>query len=66
MGIPHVKNDEDLNFVVEKGIYPYDYGYMGQVQRDRTSITRKIYSKLNEEDISYEDYERAKQIWDRF
>ena len=22
---PHVKNDEDLHYVTEKGIHPYDY-----------------------------------------
>ena len=64
---PHVKDDEGLHFVTEKGIYPY--GYMNLWDRfDETELPSQecFYSKLNEYDISNDVYERAKQIWSIF
>ena len=61
---PHVKNDEDLHYVTEKGIYPYDY--MNTWEKfDETELPSKenFYSLLTEENISDEDYEFAKGVW---
>lgn len=64
---PRVTNDDDLFFATEKGVYPYDY--MNSWDKfNETKLPSKddFYSQLNEEHITDQDYERAKQIWNRF
>ena len=50
-----------------KGVYPYDY--MDSFERlDETSLPSQddFYSKLNDENISADDYKHAKRVWDKF
>ena len=64
---PNVKSDDDLHYVTEKGIYPYDY--MNTWEKfGETQLPSKenFYSLLAEENISDEDYEFAKDIWKIF
>ena len=61
-----VNNDEDLDMLTDKGVYPYDY----MNNRDRfndTELPKKenFYSKLYDEHISHDENERAKHVWDR-
>ena len=56
-----------LDLLLRKGIYPYDY--VDSVERlDESKLPPKesFYSKLNDLDISSEDYEHAKTVWEEF
>ena len=60
-------DSELLDLVKRKGVYPYDY--MDSFARlSETSLpTREhFYSKLNEEQISQDDYDYALLVWDIF
>ena len=51
-------------FVTEKGVYPYAYMDPCEiVSESELPAKEDFYSKLNEENIYGQDYERAKQIW---
>ena len=58
---------DKLSLVKRKGVYPY--GYMDTLERlKETKLPPKeaFYSKLNNEDISDEDYAHAKKVWEVF
>ena len=56
--------DEKLHLLQKKGVYPYDY-MSSLTQFNETSLPSKdqFYSKLNNSDISEEDYQHAQQVW---
>ena len=63
----YVKDEYDLDLLTDKGIYPYDY--MDDFQHfNETELPSKehFYSNLSEQDITDEDYERARHIWKHF
>ena len=51
-----------MDLLKRKGVYPYDY--VNSV--DKLAAKEAFYSKLNDEDISDEDYEHAKKVWNEF
>jgi len=56
-----------MDLVIRKGIYPYDY--MDSLQKfNETQLPSKsaFYSKLNDCDISDEDYVHAQTVWKEF
>ncbi|GFY22228.1 uncharacterized protein TNCV_3298711 [Trichonephila clavipes] len=58
---------DKLNLVTRKGVYPYDY--MDSWQKcDETKLPKQkdFYNKMNESDISLEDYKYAKNAWNAF
>ena len=58
---------EKLKLVKRKGVYPYDY--MNSFERlDETSLPSQddFYSKLNDTNISADEYKHARQVWDIF
>ena len=58
---------DKLSLVKRKGVYPYEY--MDSLERFKeTKLPPKeaFYSKLNNEDISDEDYTHAKKVWEVF
>ena len=58
---------EKLNLMTRKGIYPYDY--MDSFEKfNKTELPTKeeFYSILNNEHISDEDYQHAKNVWNTF
>ena len=58
---------KQLELVKRKGVFPYDY--MDCFERlAETSLPSKedFYSRLNDEDVSTEDYAHAQQVWDEF
>ena len=63
----YINDDEDLDMLTDKGVYPY--GYVNNWERfNDTELPTKeyIYSKLYDAHISDDDYERAKHVWERF
>ena len=60
-------NKDNNKFILSlrKGVYPYEY--MDNFERfNETSLSpsKSFYSELNLEDISDEDYNHAKKVWD--
>ena len=57
---------EFKEFVSRKGVYPYDF--MDSFEKFEKPLPAKemFYSKLNDEDISDEDYQHAQNIWKTF
>jgi ssDNA-binding Zn-finger/Zn-ribbon topoisomerase 1 len=59
--------DEQKDLLLCKGVYPYEY--MDDVERfNETELPpiESFYSQLSESNISKEDYEHAKKVWDTF
>ena len=60
-------NAEQYSLLTRKGVYPYDY--MNSIARfEETSLPSqsKFYNRLNEQDISEEDYAHAENVWRSF
>jgi hypothetical protein len=50
-----------------KGVFPYQYfNSLGRFTETELPPKEKFYNSLKEEDISDEDYQRAKKIWTEF
>ena len=50
-----------------KGVYPYDYiDSIEKLSETALPPKEKFYSRLNEEDISDEDYQHAQAVWKEF
>ena len=59
------KNNTSL--VTRKGIYPYDYvSSLEKLSEKQLPPKEEFYSKLYDEDISYEDYQHAINVWNTF
>ena len=67
--IVHTKNrfQNKISLCLRKGVYPYDY-MDGPEKLLETQLPPKsaFYSKLNNKDISDEDYTHAQKIWKEF
>ena len=64
---PYVSNDEDLDLLTDKGVYPYDYFTSFDKFRDKQLPPKEaFYSNLTESHIEDEEYERAQKIWEHF
>ena len=58
---------EKLSLVKQKGFYPYEYmNSLERFKEDKIPSKEAFYSRLNEEGIIDEDYERVKKIWNVF
>ena len=56
-----------LDLLTEKGVYPYDYMNSFVKFNDKQLPSKEnFYSRLSEEDITLDDYKKAKQIWKHF
>lgn len=61
------RRDQDFNLVSRKGIYPYEYmDSLGRLVETELPPREAFYSSLYEEDVSKEDYQHAKQVWENF
>ena len=57
----------NVGFLTKKGVYPYDY--VSSIDKfSETQLPQKaeFYSKLNNEDMSDEDYQHAQNVWKTF
>ena len=59
--------DEDLNILTDKGVHPYDYMNNWDKFNDTKQPKEEyVYSKLYDEHISDDGYERANFVWNIF
>ena len=63
----YIKSDECLDLLSDKGVYPYDYfDNFNKFNEKELPPIEEFYSKLSEEHIKQEEYERAQKIYKHF
>ena len=62
-----IKTEKCLDLLTEKGVYPYDYmNAFDKFNDEHLPSKEQFYSRLTEEDITNDDYNKVKQIWKHF
>ena len=62
-----IKTEKCLDLLTEKGVYPYDYmNAFDKFNDEQLPSKEQFYSRLTEEGITNDDYNKAKQIWKHF
>ena len=57
----------NTSLLTRKGVYPYDYvSSLDKLSETQLPPKDEFYSKLNDEDISDEDYQHAIKVWNKF
>ena len=63
----HFSDKDQFERVTRKGVYPYEYMHSAAKFKETSLPPReKFYSSLCDENISEEDYQRAKDVWAAF
>ena len=58
---------ENTGLLTRKGVYPYDYvSSIEKLAETQLPPKEKFYSKLNDEDITDEDYQHSIKVWNTF
>ena len=58
---------KNVDLITRKGVFPYDYvSNLSKLTETQLPPKEEFYSKLNDEDISEEDYYHAIRVWDTF
>ena len=58
---------KNTSLLTRKGVYPYDYvSSIDKLSETQLPPKDEFYSKLNDEDISDEDYQHAIKVWNKF
>ena len=58
---------ENINLLTRKGVYPYDYVSSNEkLSETQLPPKEEFYSKLNDEDITDDDYQHAINVWNTF
>ena len=61
------KFKHNTELLTRKGVYPYDYvSNLSKLSETQLPPKEEFYSKLNDEDISEEDFYHANRVWDVF
>lgn len=59
--------NEQLDLLLRKGVYPYDYmDNIDKFHEASLPTKEKFYNKLNRTDISEQDYAHASRVWSTF
>jgi len=62
----HFSGDK-FNLMHRKGMYPYDYiDRLSKLDQAKLPPKQAFYSRLNDQDISDEDYAHAQTVWNKF
>ena len=57
----------NTSLLTRKGVYPYDYvSSLDKLTETQLPSKEEFYSKLNDEDITDEDYQHAIKVWNTF
>ena len=58
---------DKFNLLTRKGVYPYEYmDSLEKLKESELPPKEAFYSRLNDEDISDENYAHAKKVWKTF
>ena len=58
---------KNVDLLTRKGVYPYDYvSSLEKLSETQLPPKEEFYSKLNDEEISDDDYQHASNVWDTF
>ena len=58
---------KNVNLLTRKGVYPYDYvSSMEKLSETQLPPKEEFYSKLNDEEITDDDYQHAINVWNTF
>ena len=58
---------KNVDLLTRKGVYPYDYvSCLNKLSEMKLPPKEEFYSKLNDEDISDDDYQHAISVWNTF
>ena len=58
---------EQFDLLRQKGVFPYEwFNNIDKLKLDKLPSKKEFYSKLNDEHIKDEDYERALKVWEVF
>ena len=58
---------KNVNLLTRKGVYPYDYvSSLEKLSETQLPPKEEFYSKLNDEEISDDDYQHAINVWNTF
>ena len=58
---------QNISLLTRKGVYPYDYvSSIDKLKETKLPSKEDFYSKLNDEEISDEDYQHAINVWNTF
>ena len=58
---------ENVDLLTRKGVYPYDYvSSMEKLSETQLPPKEEFYSKLNDEDVTDDDYQHAINVWNTF
>ncbi|CAH3033769.1 unnamed protein product, partial [Porites lobata] len=58
---------KNVDLLTCKGVYPYDYvSSLEKLSETQLPPKEECYSKLNDEDITEDDYQHANNVWDSF
>ncbi|XP_073231598.1 uncharacterized protein [Porites lutea] len=58
---------KNVDLLTRKGVYPYDYvSSLEKLSETQLPAKEEFYSKLNDEDITEDDYQHAINVWNTF